>query len=179
MRCVYDARGNIPHPGAYNVHRWYEPGTGRYARTDPLGLSDPEDFDESYFNLYQYATANPLLNTDPNGLLTLPWSPDTSDRCRKKWRRKILPRLHRLTTNSDCTGYFCEKLKTDLPALLNDALPFIAVTRRSGGAFQCEPSLFGRRPDIQFQPRGAFPVIEVGRNQLCGSHPECTPRGLA
>jgi len=47
----------------YNVHRWYENGTGRYARTDPLVLRpDPQS------NVYLYANANPLRFLDPLGL---------------------------------------------------------------------------------------------------------------
>ncbi|HEX2253727.1 MAG TPA: RHS repeat-associated core domain-containing protein, partial [Thermoanaerobaculia bacterium] len=45
----------------YNVNRWYTHGTGRYTRTDPLGIS-------SEINLYQYGRANPLLHIDGLGL---------------------------------------------------------------------------------------------------------------
>lgn len=41
-------------------HRWYGVGTGRYSRTDPLGLFRP--------NLYAYAVANPIAFIDPLGL---------------------------------------------------------------------------------------------------------------
>ncbi len=47
----------------YNVHRWFEPQTGRYTRTDPLVLRpDPES------NAFLYANANPLRFLDPLGL---------------------------------------------------------------------------------------------------------------
>ncbi len=47
----------------YNVHRWYEPQTGRYTRVDPLVLRpDPES------NVFLYANANPLRFLDPLGL---------------------------------------------------------------------------------------------------------------
>jgi RHS repeat-associated protein len=53
----------------YNLHRWYETGTGRYSRPDPLGArQDP--------NVYLYAAGNPLGATDPLGLLcqlSAPW----------------------------------------------------------------------------------------------------------
>jgi RHS repeat-associated protein len=46
----------------YNVHRWYEYGTGRYGRADPTG------YEGSPLNWYLYAEANPLLHIDPLGL---------------------------------------------------------------------------------------------------------------
>ncbi|HKI05360.1 MAG TPA: RHS repeat-associated core domain-containing protein [Thermoanaerobaculia bacterium] len=59
---------------AYNLHRWYATGTGRYARPDPLGIVDSAAFsprppqEESLRHLYAYADLNPLLNIDPLGL---------------------------------------------------------------------------------------------------------------
>lgn len=51
-------------PIYYNVHRWYETGTGRYTGPDPLGLWGD-------LNLYRYASANPLSWVDPSGLSVL------------------------------------------------------------------------------------------------------------
>ncbi len=45
----------------YNVHRWYEGGTGRYTRPDPLGLGGG-------WNLFLYAGASPTSYIDPLGL---------------------------------------------------------------------------------------------------------------
>lgn len=47
----------------FNVHRWYAPGTGRYSRTDPLGV-------EAGVNLYLYASSNPVTFFDSLGLET-------------------------------------------------------------------------------------------------------------
>ena len=45
----------------YNVHRWYESQTGRYAAVDPLGrFGDP--------NAFMYATGNPIGFSDELGL---------------------------------------------------------------------------------------------------------------
>jgi RHS repeat-associated protein len=49
---------------AYNVQRWYEPGTGRYPRPDPAWR--PTRIQE--LNHYLYVAANPLLYIDPLGL---------------------------------------------------------------------------------------------------------------
>ncbi|MDY7091564.1 MAG: RHS repeat-associated core domain-containing protein [Acidobacteriota bacterium] len=45
----------------YNVYRWYEPGTGRYGRVDPLGL-------EGGLNLFAYGLSNSIVRRDPLGL---------------------------------------------------------------------------------------------------------------
>jgi RHS repeat-associated protein len=44
----------------YNYFRDYDPATGRYLETDPIGLSGG-------LNLYAYATGNPVNVTDPDG----------------------------------------------------------------------------------------------------------------
>jgi RHS repeat-associated protein len=47
----------------YNYHRYYDPSTGRYITSDPIGL-------EGGLNTYLYAKANPLRYIDPLGLYT-------------------------------------------------------------------------------------------------------------
>ena len=44
----------------YNVHRWYQYGTGRYGRVDPLRS-------QGDLHPYAYAASNPLLLVDPLG----------------------------------------------------------------------------------------------------------------
>lgn len=51
----------------YNVHRWYETGTGRYTRADPLGLENPAGIE---VHPYLYVGESPLNATDPLGLYT-------------------------------------------------------------------------------------------------------------
>ncbi|NJL27268.1 MAG: RHS repeat-associated core domain-containing protein, partial [Thermoanaerobaculia bacterium] len=46
----------------YNVYRWYAPGTGRYWRSDPIGLKAGP-------HLYAYAQASPLNHLDFLGLV--------------------------------------------------------------------------------------------------------------
>jgi RHS repeat-associated protein len=47
----------------YNYFRDYEPGTGRYVESDPVGLSGGP-------SLYSYTQGRPTLSTDPSGLAT-------------------------------------------------------------------------------------------------------------
>ena len=46
----------------YNYFRTYDPSTGRYMESDPIGLIGG-------LNTYGYVGANPLTNIDPLGLI--------------------------------------------------------------------------------------------------------------
>jgi RHS repeat-associated protein len=47
----------------YNYHRYYDPQTGRYVTSDPIGL-------DGGLNTFGYVGANPVRNVDPFGLVT-------------------------------------------------------------------------------------------------------------
>ncbi|WP_407676184.1 RHS repeat-associated core domain-containing protein [Peristeroidobacter agariperforans] len=53
----------------YNYFRDYDPGTGRYIQSDPIGLGGG-------INTYGYVEANPVSSFDAYGLLS----------CKGKWR---------------------------------------------------------------------------------------------
>jgi RHS repeat-associated protein len=50
----------------YNYHRNYDPGTGRYVESDPIGL------DGGSYSTYAYSHLSPLSFSDPNGLIPNP-----------------------------------------------------------------------------------------------------------
>ncbi len=50
----------------YNYYRYYDPQTGRYITSDPIGLNGG-------LNTYLYANANPIRYFDPNGQSAITW----------------------------------------------------------------------------------------------------------
>jgi len=53
----FDAESNL----FYNWNRYYNPATGRYISSDPIGL-------EGGINTFLYAAASPVMMIDPEGL---------------------------------------------------------------------------------------------------------------
>ncbi|WP_275249823.1 phospholipase A2, partial [Vandammella animalimorsus] len=58
----------------YNFHRDYDPSTGRYLQSDPIGL-------DGGINVYLYANGSPTLYMDHLGLET----------CGSGWNEKLVP----------------------------------------------------------------------------------------
>ena len=52
----------------YNYFRDYDPGTGRYVESDPIGLAGGS------WSIYTYAGSDPIDQVDYFGLLNAPWS---------------------------------------------------------------------------------------------------------
>ena len=62
---------------SYNTHRFYDVNTGRYIRSDPIGI-------HGGLNSYIYADGNPVMKIDPYGLQSIHGKP--SDSCFKQKR---------------------------------------------------------------------------------------------
>jgi RHS repeat-associated protein len=71
MPSIETVKFNLRFPGQYydeitkqhyNLNRYYNPEIGRYMEADPIGL-------EGGLNPYAYAGSNPVMNSDPTGLV--------------------------------------------------------------------------------------------------------------
>ena len=80
----YDAESDI----FYNWNRYYNPEIGRYVSSDPIGLAGG-------INTFLYATANPLLLSDPDGLLPK-W---VQDKLSPQDRKNLANNLNEFTGN--------------------------------------------------------------------------------
>lgn len=75
IRPVHSLRRLRQHLQPDNVHRWFVPGVGFYARPDPLSMIRPGRL----ARLLRYAEDNPLRFYDPLGLDALTDNPDGQD----------------------------------------------------------------------------------------------------
>lgn len=138
---------------SHNLNRWYDGALGRFASVDPLGThgSDAVAGVEPSFAI---SASNPLLWVDPSGLLSVPPPDRVSPRCRRRLLEKVLPEIDRVLNQPRCTGFFCDFLGVDAPALFGSGVPFLEVrdSPSRGGVYTC----------------GISPlVISVGRDSLC------------
>lgn len=98
----------------YNVHRWYENGTGRYTRTDPIGIARLVGATNLW--PYVYADGNPIQFADPLGLYTASGS--------GRFKRRIEDGFDKIKRGLDdpdnecCKKYFMD-LNVDIDAWIN------------------------------------------------------------
>ena len=113
----------------YNVHRWYEPQTGRYSQPDPIGLSGGP-------NAYIYADADPSTMVDPFGLAkSVPGNADYFVCC-KNGERTICEGPHANDRNVDPAKIDCEREHEEQH--LQDF---------NSGRFRCSPQCTKDTPD--------------------------------
>jgi RHS repeat-associated protein len=98
---------------SYNLHRWYQPGAGRYTRTDPA--TTPAIYQPQ---VYSYVAENPLRYIDPLGLFTVA---GTCDGCIHPFLGPRIPRSRLNLTRfiSKETSSWCQ---TQLGGITNIAL---------------------------------------------------------
>ncbi|SFS08517.1 RHS repeat-associated core domain-containing protein [Dyella sp. OK004] len=98
----YDAESSI----FYNGFRNYDPATGRYLQSDPIGLNGG-------ISSYAYVQNSPAMGTDPQGLQTIPrdayftdWTnPETRAAARGFWANMIPGYALAGCVNNGCTGW--------------------------------------------------------------------------
>ena len=123
----------------YNLHRWFEPETGRYTRSDPLGsvaydprLAESSLVDIERFSLYSYVHGNPLSFIDPLGLLKTKGCSVAQEQQIQSGFKTYCPKL-----NDPNFGACCAKpaLVTGLKRLCGD--PNLTVSCKSRAGRQC------------------------------------------
>jgi RHS repeat-associated protein len=93
----------------YNVYRWYEAGTGRYTRVDPVGVTDTAP------NLYAYVTGDPTRYSDPLGLRQWPFG-----------------------AGKFCRDKSCECSEDPPVKVIGEDSPSFGVTPASGGCVEAD-----------------------------------------
>ena len=114
--------GLIEEGGTYNLHRWYQAGTGRYGRVDPLLVSHDASIDEL---AYAYADSSPLFLTDPLGLATL--KPGAKCPNFDLFVQELTNILNSSCQGPDCRAFFSDNFGLEIADILTADQPQVSV----------------------------------------------------
>jgi len=158
----------------YNLHRWYEPGTGRYATKDPVGdVERRQDrswyprFGQEKFSFYAYVDSNPLVFTDPMGLLKFKG-------CTPERQSQISRAFKEYCSKIQEPGF--ETCMCDSPSVPKGLRRFCADSDRT---IQCQPRRTGRCKSSPESLSCAWSLPLGGTIHLCEDAwtPGCGPLG--
>lgn len=98
----FDSESNLH----YNWNRYYDPETGRYISSDPIGL-------DGGLNTFAYVGVNPVMYTDPEGLSADYWSEGFAYGCRNGVygcsNSNVIPCTYCTDEYYECTGGFIDR----------------------------------------------------------------------
>ncbi len=80
--------GGLALPFLHVGFRWYDPETGRFLQSDPIGI-------EGGLNVYAYLEGNPVWSVDPDGLIPIEgvtWPPEIITPAEREGRRRATAR---------------------------------------------------------------------------------------
>lgn len=107
---------------AYNVHRWYEPQTGRYSSADPLGVGGTS---RSGLNLlFAYAGGNPLRFSDALGL----WRTENCNRDQTKAIASAIIKAKHTLRDPSNPCELCKNETEKMVSSISDSTFFCAST---------------------------------------------------
>ncbi len=127
---------------SYNYFRDYEPATGRYIESDPLGLGDGP-------NTYAYVRSRPLFTFDPFGLASFTGFPPDKEQQMRDANEQALERMKSCKSCQDCgpEGQYSEYC-------INEAQRHLVIQGLQNAQY-----VYQSKP----------PAVRVGRD-VCGLH---------
>jgi RHS repeat-associated protein len=149
----YDAESGL----FYNWNRYYNPATGRYISSDPIGI-------DGGLNIFLYAEASPVMYSDPRGLETPSISlgknpleatpPTKTEQCVRVCAGELFDDMNMAVQGAVAVG------ATPIP---KKALGMPVI--KGASSFTNPISLLGH--SMADQPR--LPINILGTNRLCGT----------